>query len=302
MNQSQDYIVRGIAATGQIRCFAITSKNLVEEAKQRHGTSPVITAALGRLLSGGAMMGAMMKGEKDLLTLQIQCSGPVQGLTVTADSSGHVKGYPLNPVVHLPASPAGKLDVGKALDLGVLTVIKDIGMKEPYSGQVHLVSGEIAEDLTYYFAASEQTPSSVALGVLMNKDNTVAQAGGYIIQLLPGTSEEIIEKLEERLKQVDSVTTLLSQGHTPETMLETVLEGVQPVINPEKIPASFSCNCSKERLERVLISIGSKELNKMIADGEPIEMNCHFCNTNYHFSVEELKRIVSKTMDKSCKS
>ncbi len=183
MENKKDYIVRGTAANGQIRCFAITSRNLVEEARSRHQTSPVITAALGRLLSGGAMMGAMMKGEKDLLTLQIQCSGPVQGLTVTADAFGHVKGYAVNPVVSLPARKDGKLDVGGALDLGVLTVIKDIGMKEPYSGQVQLVSGEIAEDLTYYFAASEQTPSSVALGVLMNKNNTVAQAGGLAHQL-----------------------------------------------------------------------------------------------------------------------
>ena len=202
---SRDYIVRGVAAAGQIRCFAITSKYLVEEARQRHGTSPVVTAALGRLLSGGAMMGTMMKGEKDLLTLQIQCSGPAQGLTVTADAFGHVKGYPVNPVVTLPASPAGKLDVGKALDLGVLTVIKDIGLKEPYSGQVQLVSGEIAEDLTYYFATSEQTPSSVALGVLMNKNNTVAQAGGYIIQLMPGTDDSVIDKLEKNLKEAEPV-------------------------------------------------------------------------------------------------
>lgn len=291
---NQDYIVRGMAAGGQIRCFAITSTNLVEEARKRHGTSPVMTAALGRLLSGGAMMGSMMKGEKDLLTLKIQCSGPAQGLTVTADALGHVKGYAVNPVVLLPASRAGKLDVGRALDLGVLTVTKDIGLKEPYSGQVQLVSGEIAEDLTYYFAASEQTPSSVALGVLMNKNNTVAQAGGYIIQLMPGTEDDIITRLEEKLKNVEPVTAMLSKGHTPESMLEHLLGEFQPVFAGERIPASFSCNCSKERMERALISLGNQEIQKIIEDDESIEMNCHFCNSHYSFSVEELKQIQKK--------
>lgn len=286
-----DYMIRGIAAMGQIRCFAITSRELVEEARKRHETSPVVTAALGRLLSGGAMMGSMMKNEKDLLTIQIQCSGPIKGMTVTADAYGHVKGYALNPVVSLPASPAGKLDVGKALDLGVLTVIKDIGLKEPYSGQVQLVSGEVAEDLTYYFAASEQTPSSVALGVLMNKNNTVAQAGGYIIQLMPGTDEEVITKLEQRLSEIEPVTTLLSKGHTPESMLELILDGFDVVFSEEKIPASFHCNCSKERMKKALISIGKAELEQMIADNEPIEMNCHFCNSFYHFDIQELETI-----------
>lgn len=291
MEQYQDYIVRGVAAMGQIRCFAITSRNLVDEARRRHKTSPVITAALGRLLSGGAMMGVMMKGEKDLLTLQIQCNGPVKGLTVTADGFGHVKGYAVNPVVSLPASPVGKLDVGKALDHGVLTVIRDIGMKEPYSGQVQLVSGEIAEDLTYYFATSEQTPSSVALGVLMNKNNTVAQAGGYIIQLMPGTKDDVIQTLEDRLTHMEPVTTLLSQGYTPEHMLEKILEGFDVVFSQEKIPASFSCNCSKKRMERALISLGSKELESILADQQPIEINCHFCNTSYTFGMDELTKI-----------
>lgn len=294
MVQNIDYIVRGIAAKGQIRCFAITSRNLVEEARKRHQTSPVVTAALGRLLSGGAMMGVMMKGEKDLLTLQIDCNGPVKGMTVTADAFGHVKGYAVNPVVSLPASPAGKLDVGKALDLGVLTVIRDVGMKEPYSGQVQLVSGEIAEDLTYYYATSEQIPSSVALGVLMNKNNTVAQAGGYIIQLMPDTSEEIIGILEERLAQIEPVTTLLTQGYTPEQMLEKILDGLEVVFSKETIPASFSCNCSKERMERALISLGSKEMESILADGEPVEIHCHFCNTNYIFDIDELAQIKSK--------
>lgn len=288
MEKNNDYIVRGIACEGQIRCFAMISRDLVEEARSRHNTSPVATAALGRLLTGAAMMGSMMKEEKDLLTLQIQCSGPIEGLTVTADAFGHVKGYVKQPIVSLPASAEGKLDVGKAVDLGVLTVIKDIGLKEPYMGQVQLVSGEIAEDLTYYFATSEQTPSSVALGVLMNKNNTVAQAGGYILQLLPDTSEEVISILEKRLADIDPVTTMLSKGYTPEKMLEEILEGFDVSFTEEKIPASFSCNCSKERVSKALVSLGSKELQDIIDEGEPIELNCHFCNSNYKFNIDEL--------------
>lgn len=290
MEINHDYIIRGMAADGQIRCFAMTSCNLVEEARKRHNTSPVVTAALGRFLTGGAMMGTMMKDEQDLLTLQIECSGPIGGLTVTADAFGHVKGYAKNPLVSLPASKQGKLDVGKAIDLGVLTIIKDIGLKEPYVGQVQLVSGEIAEDLTYYFATSEQTPSSVALGVLMNKNNTVAQAGGYILQLMPDTSDEVIAVLEKRLASIEPVTTLLSKGYTPETMLQEILQGFDVVFS-ETTPASFFCNCSKERVSRALVSLGSKELDEIIADKEPIELNCHFCNTNYHFDLEDLIQI-----------
>ena len=228
-----------------------------------------------------------------MITLQIQCSGPIGGLTVTADSKANVKGYVNNPEVMLPPSKEGKLDVGKALDLGVLTVIKDIGLKEPYSGQTHLVSGEIAEDLTYYFAASEQIPTSVALGVLMNKDNTVRQAGGFIVQVMPFAEEETIAKLEENVQKIQSVTTLLEQGHTPESLLEQVLDGFDIEIN-DTIPTEFYCNCSRERVEKALISIGRKELNEMIQEGKSIEMNCHFCNKNYEFTVEELKEILRK--------
>ena len=220
-----DYIVRATAADNSIRAFAITSKELVEKARQAHQTSPIMTAALGRLLSGGAMMGTMMKGEKDLLTLQIQCSGPIGGLTVTAKSDGTVKGYVNNPDVMLPPNSKGKLDVGGALDLGVLSVIKDMGMKEPYVGQTQLVSGEIAEDLTYYYATSEQINSSVALGVLMEKDNTVKQAGGFILQLMPFTDDAVIDKLEENVKKLPSVTTMLEEGETPEGMIRRVLDG-----------------------------------------------------------------------------
>lgn len=286
-----DYIVRATAANSQIRAFAITSRELVEEARTRHNTSPVMTAALGRLLSGGAMMGAMMKGEKDLLTLQIKCGGPAKGLTVTADAKGRVKGYVEVPDVMLPPNSQGKLDVGGALDLGILNVIKDMGMKEPYVGQVALQTGEIAEDLTYYFATSEQIPSAVGLGVLMNKDNTVKHAGGFILQLLPFTSEEIIGKLEEKIKTIDSVTEMLEKGYTPERILEEILGDLGLEIT-DTMPAEFSCNCSKERITKALISIGKKDLQEMIDDGKPIEVNCHFCNTNYTFEVDELKEMI----------
>lgn len=285
-----DYIVRATAANNQIRAFAITSKELVEEARTRHNTSPVMTAALGRLLSGAAMMGTMMKGDKDLLTVQIKCGGPAKGLTVTADANGNVKGYAEVPDVMLAPNSLGKLDVGGALGLGIMNVIKDMGLKEPYTGQIALQTGEIAEDLTYYFATSEQIPSAVGLGVLMNKDNTVKQAGGFILQLLPFTSEEIIEKLEEKIKSIDSVTEMLEKGYTPERILEEILGDLELEIT-DTMPAQYFCNCSKERVSKALVSIGAKDLQEMIDDGKPIEVNCHFCNTDYTFSVDELKKL-----------
>ncbi|WP_367565771.1 Hsp33 family molecular chaperone HslO [Lacrimispora sp.] len=288
-----DYIIRATAGDHQIRAFAATTRDLVEQARQAHNTSPVATAALGRLLTAGAMMGIMMKGEADLLTIKIQGSGPIEGLTVTADSKGDVKGYVYNPSVMLPPSPAGKLDVGGAVGEGVLTVISDIGLKEPYVGQTILVGGEIAEDLTYYYATSEQTPSSVALGVLMNKDNTVKQAGGFIIQLLPGASDEMIDKLEKRLSEITSITALLDQGDTPEMILEHIL-GDLGVDMMEQVPTRFFCNCDKARVEKALISIGRKELQEMIEEGEPIEVNCHFCSRNYEFNAEDLKTLYEK--------
>ena len=290
----EDYIVRGTAADNQIRVFAATTRALVEEARKAHNTSPVATAALGRLLTGGVMMGSMMKGDKDLLTLQIQCNGPIKGLTVTADSQGNVKGYAYNPNVMLPPSDKGKLDVGKALDLGVLSVIKDMGLKEPYMGQTQLVSGEIAEDLTYYFATSEQVPSAVALGVLMNKDNTVKRAGGFIIQLMPFAEDGLAEKLEEKLKNMEPITALLEKGMTPEDIIDSVL-GEFGVEIMDTLPAQFYCKCTKERVEKAIVSVGAKELNEMIQEGKPIEVNCHFCNKNYTFSIEELKEILRKS-------
>ena len=291
MSSYQDYIVRASAADGQIRAFAATTRELVEKAKKIHGTSPVATAALGRLLTGAAMMGSMMKGMSDVLTVQIMGDGPIGSMTVTADAMARVKGFVQNPEVMLPASAEGKLDVGGAVGMGMLRVIKDLGLKEPYVGETELISGEIAEDLTVYFATSEQTPSSVALGVLMNRDNTVAQAGGFVIQLMPDATEEVISHLEQKLTEVTSVSGLLAEGMTPEEILEYIFAGFDLKLL-DKIPTSYYCNCSKERVEKALISIGAKELNAMIADGEPVTLNCHFCEKNYTFSVDELKELV----------
>lgn len=290
----KDYIVRAAAANTQIRAFAAVTTELVEEARQRHGTSPVATAALGRLLTGGVMMGSMMKNEEDMLTIQIKCSGQIGGLTVTSDSRGHVKGYVYNPDVMLPPKN-GKLDVGGALGQGVLTVIKDMGLKEPYSGQTILQTGEIAEDLTYYFATSEQVPSSVGLGVLMEKDNTVRCAGGFIVQVMPFIEDKVLEKLEQNVQKIQSVTSMLDNGHTPEEMLGQVLEGLELEIT-DTLPAEFYCNCSKERIEKAIISVGRREIQSMIDDGREIEVKCHFCNTAYKYSVDELKELLKRAV------
>lgn len=318
----KDYMVRGTAANAQLRIFAATTRNTAETARAAHDTSPVMTAALGRFLTAGAMMGSMMKGEEDILTLQIRGEGPGKGLTVTADSRGNVKGYALVPQVILPANEKGKLDVGGALMGrenyrgigetaeenkkvsdeeteqaapvgGMLSVIKDLGMKEPYVGQTALQTGEIAEDLTYYFAVSEQTPSSVGLGVLMEKNNTVKQAGGFIVQLMPYAEDAVIEKLEQNLQRIKSVTAMLEEGMTPEEILETVLEGLD-IEWTDTLPVQFYCNCSKERVEKALVSIGKKELTDIIADGKPIEVKCHFCNHAYEFTVEDMKELLKQ--------
>ena len=287
-------LVRAIAANAQIRAFACNTREMAEDARRAHNTSPVVTAALGRLLSAGAMMGSMLKGDKDLLTLQVKGDGPMRGLTVTADAKGCVKGYPIVPDVIVPANALGKLDVGGAIGKGTLSVIKDMGLKEPYVGQTQLQTGEIAEDLTYYFAASEQVPSAVGLGVLMNKDNTVRQAGGFIIQLMPFAEEGGIAKLEENLAKVASVTALLEEGNSPAGMLQILLNGMDPEIT-DTSEVFFRCNCSKERIERVLISLGKEELSDMIQEGEPIEVNCQFCNKSYSFTVDELKTLAAKS-------
>ena len=289
----KDYLVRATAADAQIRAFAATTRQMVETARQKHDTSPVVTAALGRLLTAGSMMGSMLKGEEDLLTLQVTGDGPMGGMTVTADSKGHVKGYANEPQVILPANSQGKLDVGGAVGSGILRVIQDSGLKDPYVGQTVLQTGEIAEDLTYYFATSEQVPSSVGLGVLMERDNTVRQACGFIVQLMPFAEEETINRLEQNLGKIRSVTSMLDEGLTPEELLGLVLEGMDIQFR-DTCEVEFSCSCSKERVEKALISIGREEIDKMIADGEPIEVKCHFCNKGYQFSVQELEEIVEK--------
>ncbi|EEG75156.1 Hsp33 family molecular chaperone HslO [[Clostridium] hylemonae] len=289
----KDYIVRATAADSQIRAFAATTAEMTETARAYHNTSPVATAALGRLLTAGAMMGSMMKNESDVLTLQVRGDGPLGGITVTADSSAHVKGYVNSPDVMLPAKN-GKLDVGGAVGIGLLQVIKDMGLKEPYVGQTILVSGEIAEDLTYYFANSEQVPSSVGLGVLMNHDNTVRCAGGFIIQLMPFAKEETISRLEENLKKVTSVTELLDRGYSPEQLLGELLGDLGLEIT-DTVPTQFYCDCSKERVEKAVASIGRKELEEMIGDGEDIEVKCHFCGAAYNYTIEELKEIIKRS-------
>ena len=287
-----DYIVRASAAGGQVRAFAATSRELAERARALHDTSPVATAALGRLLTAGAMMGVMMKGDRDVLTIQIKGDGPLRGITVTADSKGRVKGFTDNPEVLIHANAKGKLDVGGAVGRGYLRVIRDLGLKEPYSGQVELQTGEIGDDLTYYFAVSEQVPSSVGLGVLMEKNNTVKQAGGFIVQLMPGTEEAVIGKLEKNLAGITSVTRMLEEGDTPEQILDRLLGNMDLEIL-DTVPAEFYCNCSRDRMARALISIGAKELQSMIDDGEPVELKCHFCNSAYTFSTEELKEMLA---------
>ena len=289
-----DYIIRASAADNQIRAFAATTQKLVEYARSIHGTSPVATAALGRLLTAGAMMGSMMKGEDDILTLQIKGDGPIGGITVTANASSMVKGYVYNPEVLIHANERGKLDVGGAVGKGILSVIKDLGLKEPYVGQTHLVSGEIAEDLTYYFATSEQVPTVIALGVLMNQENTVRRAGGFIIQLMPFAQDGVIDLLEKKVSEITSITDLLDQDMTPEMILEHILGDLGLEIT-DKIPTAFECNCTKERIEKAIISIGHKDIQEMIDDNEPIEVNCHFCSKHYLFSTQELGELIKSS-------
>ena len=290
-----DYMIRATAANAQIRAFACTTRDMVETARMAHNTSPVVTAALGRLLSAGAMMGSMLKNEQDILTLQVKAGGPMQGMTVTADAVGNVKGYANVPDVIIPANNKGKLDVAGAVGIGFLNVIKDLGLKEPYVGQTVLQTSEIAEDLTYYFATSEQIPSSVGLGVLMNKENTVRRAGGFIVQLMPFAEDWVIDKLEENLSKVTSVTSMLEEGKTPEQLLEVILEGLDLEVM-DNTSVQFYCNCDKKRVEKALLSIGQKELEEIIADDEDIEINCHFCNKNYNYSIDEIKTLVGEAL------
>lgn len=287
----KDYVIRAIAAGGEVRAFACTTVNLVEEARLHHVTTPVVTAALGRLLSAGSMMGLMMKGEDDKLTIQIKGDGPIGGLVVTADSKARVKGYAFNPDVELPLKAAGKLDVGGAVGNGELTVIRDLGLKEPYVGRTKLISGEIAEDLTYYFAGSEQVPSVVALGVLVDRDYSVKRAGGFIIQLMPGAGNATIDAIEKKIPMVTSVTQMLDEDMTPEEILTFILEDLGVEIT-DKIETSFLCDCNKERVEQVLLSIGEEELSKLYEEAKPVELCCQFCGKKYEFSKEEIGKLL----------
>lgn len=285
--KSNDYIVRGMACENQVRFFAAVSTDTAEQARITHNLSPVVTNALGRLLTGGALMGAMMKNDTDKLTLRVTCQGPVKGMLVTADAKGNVKGYAAETDVNLKSG-----EVSKAVDLGVLSVIKDIGMKEPYVGDTHLVAGNIAEDLTYYFATSDQIPSSVSLGVLFNDDTSVRAAGGFIIQLMPFASDETIDFLEERLKDF-SYTELLDKGLSPEDIINKLFEGYDTEFT-DKLPCAYVCDCSRERVEQAVISLGRKEISAMIAEDKPVEVVCDFCRTKYSFSPEELLKFLKE--------
>lgn len=289
---NKDYIVRASLANDSVRAFAISSTHLVAEARERHRTLPVVTAALGRLLSAGAIMGCMMKGDKDIVTVSLKGDGPAGYITVTADSHGHVKGFPGNPNVDIPRKYAGKLDVGAAVGRGLLTVSYDLGLKEPYSGQVEIQTGEVAEDLAYYFTVSEQLPSAVGLGVMVDTDSSVKHAGGFIVQLLPDAPEDVIELLEKKLANLEPVTTMMDQGMTPEEMLLHIFEGVD-IEFTERHDVKFYCDCSKEKVKRALAAISDKDLQDIVNDDEDIEVKCYFCNTAYKFSIADIKDILS---------
>ena len=290
-----DYMIRATAANAQVRAFAVTSRDIAEYARKAHDLSPVATAALGRSMSAALMMADMLKGPADLLTLQIDGDGPIGRILVTADNNGGVKGYVQNPGVYLPNNAYGHLNVGGAVGKGTLTVIRDMGMKDPYVGQTAIQTGEIAEDITYYYAVSEQIPSSVGLGVLVNtKENRVMEAGGFIVQLMPFAEEETIAALEKNLGSIEAVTKMLSAGDTPEMMLEKVLRGLDLVIT-DRSPVEFRCGCGKERYERALVLLGRDEMQKIVDDGEPVEIECQFCGKKYAFTPQELKEVLTKT-------
>ena len=288
-----DYIVRATAGNGSIRAFAATTRDLVQHAREVHHTSPVASAALGRMLTAAAMMGSMLKGDKDILTLQVRGEGPLQGIVVTSDSKAQVKGYVFNPSVEIPDLIPGKLNVSGAIGAGHLSVIKDIGMREPYAGKIELVTGEIAEDLTYYFAQSDQTPSAIGLGVLVETDTSIRRAGGFIIQLLPDATDEMIDKLEKKLATIPYVSDLLDMGQTPEGILEMILGDFDLKIM-DTIPTAFYCNCTRERVEKALISIGKEELEKIIREDKKANLHCHFCSKEYDFNEEQLVALLEE--------
>lgn len=283
--------VSAIANDGSIMCYAIDSTDIIYRAERLHRTSATVTAALGRLLTAASLMGCQLKGEKDSLTLKIKGGGPSGSLIAVSDSSGNVKGYPENPIVEIPLNAHGKLDVAGAVGKeGALYVMKDLGLKEPYIGHSPIVSGEIAEDITYYYAMSEQIPTVCALGVLVNPDLTVKAAGGFIAQLLPGAPEESIAILENNINSMLSVTQLLEQGKTPEQIALDVLSGLEPNL-VSSFETAYKCDCSRERVEKALISLGTEELKEMAVDVKPTEVDCHFCNKKYRFNAKELTEL-----------
>lgn len=286
-----DYLVKALAFEGQVRAYAVRSTNTVSEAQRRHQTWPTASAALGRAMTAGVMMGAMLKGEEKL-TIKINGGGPLGPILVDSNAKGKVRGYVTNPQTHFELNEHGKLDVRRAVGTdGMLSVVKDIGLRDFFTGQVPLISGELGEDFTYYFVSSEQIPSSVGVGVLVNPDHTILAAGGFIIQLMPGVEEKTITFIENHLQQIPPVSKLIQQGLTPEELLDEVL-GKGNVKILESIPVAFECNCSKERFSDAIISLGKREIQEMIDQDEQAEAQCHFCNETYYFSKEELEEIL----------
>lgn len=289
--RTDDYLVRGTAAEGAVRAIAVTARNTVQTADELHHTSPLVTAALGRLMMGAQMMGALTKNEGELITLAVSGDGPIGGLTVTANNKGQVKGYAKHPNVWLPLNEGGKLDVGVGIGAGTLTVIRDLPGSDPYTSTIELATGEIGDDLTAYFAISDQIPTSVGVGVLVDTDLSVRQAGGFIVQLMPGYSDALVDQLEANLKDVSSVTDFLEQGMGPREILQTILSGMD-FEELEEMPAEFFCGCNEERAIRAVISLGEDELSDLIAKGEPAEVLCHFCGKRYEFPPEVLQELL----------
>lgn len=288
-----DYLVRALAFDGKVRAFSVRTTDTVGEAQRRHATWPTASAALGRSMTAGVMMGAMLKGE-DKLTVKVEGKGPIGAIIVDSNSKGEVRGYVSNPQTHFDLNEHGKLDVRRAVGTdGMLTIVKDLGLRDFFTGSVPIVSGELGEDFTYYFAASEQVPSSVGLGVLVNPDNTILAAGGFIIQLMPGIEDETISIIEEKLSSMDPVSKLIARGLSPEELLQEIL-GTENVKILDQMPVSFECNCSKERFGTAILGLGEAEIQEMIEDDGSAEAQCHFCMETYHYSQEELESFIDE--------
>lgn len=293
-DEMKDYVVKALAYKGQVRAYAVRSTETINEAQRRHYTWPTASAALGRAMTAGVMMGTMLKGEEKL-TIKIEGGGPIGAIIVDSNANGQVRGYVTNPQTHVELNNEGKLDVKGAVGTnGTLTVVKDIGLRDHFSGQIPLVSGELGEDFTYYFATSEQTPSSVGVGVLVNPDNTILAAGGFIIQLMPGTEDEVITEIEKRLAQTPPISQLIQKGLTPDEILKRLL-GEEQVEILDTVPIEFKCACSKERFAKVIITLGKDEIQSMITEDGKADTQCHFCNETYHFTKNELEELLTKS-------